>query len=1015
MRKLWLFLFFVQLSTLKGQELYFEPNVGQITVPPDYEQSEPLALIKVPLGQIYVLNDRLRLRLINPEDKPKIHQSVHFKDMDTSFTIRYQVMDVIFSEAQPPSHVLFEHPTEFYFNYYLSKNPKDWKTGVTGYKGIRLTDIYPNIDLKIYTQKGHVEFDWILKQGANVDNIQLKCAGIKNTEITPKGWSLFGENASFTLGPAIAFQENKPFNCTYVQKSENEVWVKTPNVSPTKPFRIDPVLVFSTYSGSTADNFGFTATFDNTGCLYAGGIVDASSRSYPVTTGAFQTTYGGSSNPAEPVYLPCDISISKYSPDGSTLLYATYLGGNDNEYPHSLCTDSKDNLLLLGSTESNDFPIHLDSNLQVNWTGGYDIVMTKFNPSGTQMMGGTYLGGRFNDGFQTNNATLRSNLLFNYADNYRGDITTDENGNVYIATCTQTDVINGINGYQSKNNGLTDGLVFSTSPNFSQLRWGTFLGGNEHDAAYSCRLDNQGHLFIGGGTESDNFPIEGNNPYDTVYRQAIDGFISKLDANNGNYLAGTYWGNWGISPEPVAYDQIYFIDLDPDGKVYFTGQTTGDITRTSGIYGQDRSGQMIGRFDNDLTTLELITTFGNTDRGNPSLSPSAFMVDDCYQIYFSGWGSNIGVGNSGTTDGLEVTTDAHQSNTDGNDFYLLALSKDAKSLLYASYFGGDESEDHVDGGTSRFDKRGIVYQSVCASCPNQPPGLNDFPTTTGAAFEDNISIRCSNASFKLDFRLGYSIDAKFRTVQTLCLKQRNEFTPVNRYTADYFWDFGDGDTSTLFSPIHTYKDTGTYRVYLRVVEPNSCNVEALDSFDVTVILSPEAEVEQFIQPCESGVLFQAKGDAFDSIFWDFGDNSEIIINDNPVTHEFDNPNFNCTVIFKNSLTGCVDTQFVTGNDTSGKIQVLQIANTITPNNDGFNDCFRIYGFSPECEKGYLRIYNRWGALVFHTDDLAHCWDGTVENAGPEVPSGTYFYILDLEETQNPNNPKMLNGVIHVIR
>jgi gliding motility-associated-like protein len=184
---------------------------------------------------------------------------------------------------------------------------------------------------------------------------------------------------------------------------------------------------------------------------------------------------------------------------------------------------------------------------------------------------------------------------------------------------------------------------------------------------------------------------------------------------------------------------------------------------------------------------------------------------------------------------------------------------------------------------------------------------------------------------------------------------------------------------------------------------------------VTVILSPEAEVEQFIQPCESGVLFQAKGDAFDSIFWDFGDNSEIIINDNPVSHEFDNPNFNCTVIFKNSLTGCVDTQFVTGNDTSGKIQELQIANTITPNNDGFNDCFRIYGFSPECEKGYLRIYNRWGALVFHTDDLAHCWDGTVENAGPEVPSGTYFYILDLEETQNPNNPKMLNGVIHVIR
>lgn len=1014
MRKALLLIFILQALALRAQDLYFEPNVGQINVPTE-EYDNPLAYVNVPLGQVYVLEDRLRLRLIRPEDKPKIHQSVHFKDLDTSFQIRYQVIDVIFVDARKPKQVLYEQPSPHYNNYYLSPNPDEWKTGIHAYKGIRLTEIYPNIDLKVYTLKGQVEFDWILKAGANPEQIRLKYDGVSNAEINSKGWFLDGENASFTLGKPVAYQNGKQIACNYKQTGERQVTVTTGTINHSLPFRIDPVLVFSTYSGSTADNFGFTATFDNTGCLYAGGIVDASSRNYPVTTGAFQTTYGGSTNPAEPVYLPCDISISKYSPDGSTLLFATYLGGNDNEYPHSLCTDNNNNLLLLGSTVSDDFPIHLDSNLQSNWGGGYDIVLSKFNTSGTQMMGGTFLGGRFNDGFQTNNAALRSSLLFNYADNYRGDITTDDQGNVYIATCTQSDNLSGFNGYQQTNQGLTDALVFSTSPNLSRIRWGTFLGGSQHDAAYSCRLDKNGHLFIGGGTESDDFPIEGNNPYDTVYRQAIDGYVTKLDAQNGDYIAGTYWGNWGISPEPVAYDQIYFIDLDPDGKVYFTGQTTGDITRTAGVYGQDQSGQMIGRFDNDLTTLELITTFGNTGRGNPSLSPSAFMVDDCYQIYLSGWGSNIGVGNVGTTQGLEITPNADQSTTDGNDFYLLALSRDAKSLLYASYFGGDESEDHVDGGTSRFDKRGIVYQSVCASCPNQPPGLNDFPTTTGAAFEDNISIRCSNASFKLDFRLGYSIDAKFKTTQTLCLKQRNEFQPLNKYSADYLWDFGDGDTSMRFDPVHTYKDTGTYNVVLRVIEPNSCNVEAIDSLKVRVILSPEAEIEQFIQPCESGVLFEAKGDAFDSIFWDFGDGSPIVINDNPASHEFDDPNFMATVVFKNSITGCVDTLMIPGNDTSARIQELQIANTITPNNDGKNDCFRIYGFSPECEKGYLRIYNRWGALVFHTDDLVHCWDGTVENSGPEVPTGTYFYILDLEETQNPNNPKSLNGVIHVIR
>jgi hypothetical protein len=111
----------------------------------------------------------------------------------------------------------------------------------------------------------------------------------------------------------------------------------------------------------------------------------------------------------------------------------------------------------------------------------------------------------------------------------------------------------------------------------------------------------------------------------------------------------------------------------------------------------------------------------------------------------------VGVGNEGTTQGLEVSGNAYQKTTDNNDFYLIVLGKDAKNLLYATYFGGDESEDHVDGGTSRFDKRGIIYQSVCSSCPSAPPGLNDFPTTSGSAFPTNVSYRCSNASFKFDF------------------------------------------------------------------------------------------------------------------------------------------------------------------------------------------------------------------------------------------------------------------------
>ena len=1011
-------------ALLKSQAAFFEPNVGQIIVPDTYQEKQPIAVFHHPLGQVYVCEDRLRIRVINTQDKPLIHQSFHYQNTDSAFTIRHQVFDIIFENAQTPQQTLFENPAPYYLNYYLGNDPKDWQHHIYPVQSITLKNLYPHIDLRVYTLNDQVEFDWILKPGADPENIKLRFAGHEKLKINHESISLNGKNAQFSIAPPLAYKGQrrekfppKKISCHYQKTSPNTVKLSLGKYDPQDTIIIDPVLVFSTYSGSTADNFGFTATYDNQGCLYAGGIVDASSRSYPVTPGAFQTTYGGSSNAAEPVYLPCDISISKYSPDGSTLLFATYLGGSNNEYPHSLATDLQNNLLLLGSTVSNNYPVHQDSAFQFSIGGGYDIVLTKFNASGSSLLGSTYLGGSFNDGFQTNNGGRRSELLYNYADNYRGDITTDRYGNVFIATCTQSENIpTSANAYQKSIGGATDALVLSTSPNFSKIRWLSYFGGINDDAAYSCRLDDSGNVFIGGGTASDNFPIEGNKPYSKVYKQAIDGFIMKLNGANGKYQAGTLWGNWGIAPEPVAYDQIYFIDIDPDGKIYFTGQTTGDITRSANCYGQNLSGQMIGRFNNNLDSLEFITTFGNSNRGNPDLSPTAFMVDDCYNIYFSGWGSIIGVGNEGTTVDLEITPDAHQKTTDGNDFYLLALSRNAENLLYASYFGGSESADHVDGGTSRFDKRGIVYQSVCASCPDEPPGLNDFPTTANAAYQSNISIRCSNASFKLDFRLGYSVDAEFTTTQTRCLKQESRFNPVNRYDAQYFWDFGDGDTSTQFSPTHVYKDTGSYKVTLTVIDTNSCNVSATQTEIIRVILAPKASLTFSTEPCVEETIISADGQYFDSISWEFGDGSAPQYNENPVAHTFPKGNFVTTAIFSNSITGCVDTVQINISDTTDKNPEMSLANTFTPDNDGFNDCFRIYGFSDICEKGEIRIFNRWGARVYKSDKLgSFCWNGQVDNQGAYVPSGTYFYIIDIIETQNPKLPKKINGTVQLIR
>jgi len=108
--------------------------------------------------------------------------------------------------------------------------------------------------------------------------------------------------------------------------------------------------------------------------------------------------------------------------------------------------------------------------------------------------------------------------------------------------------------------------------------------------------------------------------------------------------------------------------------------------------------------------------------------------------------SNAPYAVNSTTDGLPITDDAFQSVTDGSDFYLCVLAPDATELVYATWFGGGSSREHVDGGTSKFDKDGSVYQAVCAGCG----GNDDFPTTAGAWSNDNGSTNCNLGVFKFD-------------------------------------------------------------------------------------------------------------------------------------------------------------------------------------------------------------------------------------------------------------------------
>ena len=159
--------------------------------------------------------------------------------------------------------------------------------------------------------------------------------------------------------------------------------------NPKETLVIDPSIIFSTFTGSTTDNWGYTATPGPDGSFYAGGI--SFGTGYKVSPGAFQTTFSGGSDIEQ--IGGYDIAIFKFSPNGSNRLYATYLGGNGLEQPHSMVVDNAGNLIVAGRTTSTDYPTRAFAG-NPGPGGGYDIIITKFNATGTALLGSVKVGGR---------------------------------------------------------------------------------------------------------------------------------------------------------------------------------------------------------------------------------------------------------------------------------------------------------------------------------------------------------------------------------------------------------------------------------------------------------------------------------------------------------------------------------------------------------------------------------------------------------------------------------------------
>ena len=824
-------------------------------------------------------------------------------------------------------------PYKDYSNYFIGKDRSHWASNVKNYKTLVYKDLWQNINLEMIGQDNSVKYTFYVKPGGDASSIQL------HYDKTPKITLHKGQLIIKTILNELV--EHRPYAyqiiggktitvpCDFKLKKNVVSFSFPKGYDKRHELVIDPVLVFAASSGSTATNFGFCATYDPQGNLYSGSIsfgVD-----YPVVN-PYDSTYNGLTynifniNSGGVVSEHCpDVTITKYDSTGTFLHYSTYLGGSNSEIITSLIVDAQNNIYMHGATGSSDFPMTSQAydatfnggssiffaNSGTYFKYGTDLYVAKLSAGGNQLLASTFIGGSFNDGLNVNNTAYSTSnissasggehaadsLQYNYGDQYRGEIQLDNYGNPVISSCSRSSDFPIVNGFGTTLKGQQDAVVFKMNPGLSQLQWSTFIGGKDNDAGYGMVIGKDNKVYTTGGTRSSDFPVS-KTAIDTTYGGGwCDGYITKISQNGDSLLAATYIGT-------PAYDQSFFIQLDKAQNVYVYGQSLGSMSVTpSTIHQVANTHQFISKLNNNLSQLIYQTVFGNSSTYT-DISPTAFLIDNCENVYVAGWGGDLRTND--TMYNMPITPGAIQTNNpDGYNFYLMQLNKNCDSLLYGTYYGGNQSAEHCHGGNSRYDKRGIVYQSLCTGCGS----FQDFPITPGAwptpilSPPDSVNGAynwpgggCNNATFKIDFKTPL-VTANYTANKYGCAPLTVNFKNVSSNATSILWNFGGGQTSTAQNFSKTYT-AGSYTAMLIATNTTTCNQHDTTIIYITVLPSPQASFTFSYDSCVNNAVFQNTssftGGAL-TYSWNFG-NGQTSTSQNPGTINYSAGTYTASLI-----------------------------------------------------------------------------------------------------------------------
>jgi hypothetical protein len=571
------------------------------------------------------------------------------------------------------------------YNYFIGNDPSRWRTEVPGYGAIRYRGLYPGIDVVVRTENGRLEYDLLLAPGAEPAEIVVHCEGAESLCIDEDGSLVLNtaagpleqpRPATYQIGAA---GDREPIRCSYRLLSQDRFGFDVPSRAREELLVIDPGLVYSTFLGGTGDDNEGGFALDPTGAVVATGHTDSSD--FPSSPGAYDTTFNGGL---------FDVFVAKLSADGSSLLYATFLGGSANDDQPRVTVDAAGAAFVTGHTDSADYPTTPGA-YDTSFNGADDVFVTKLSADGSTLLYSTFLGGSASDVGQ--------------------DIAVDANAAALVTGFTHSSNFPTTPGaFDTSFNGSNDAFVAKLNANGTSLLYSTFLGGSGEDGSYvhlmDLALDATGAAHVTGTTNSSDFPTT-PGAFDTTFNGANDVFVAALSADGSALLYSTFLGGSSLNyPGDIA--------VDATGAAFVTGFTySSDFPTTSGAFDTTINGAFdtfVSKLSANGGSLVYSTFLGGTNRD----SGGGIAVDILGAVFVSG-----------ATDSFDfpTTNGAYDTSFNGsNDAFVTKLSTDGSSLQYSTFLGGSSS----DGANSiAVDVTGAVVVAGAASS-------SDFPTTPGA-------------------------------------------------------------------------------------------------------------------------------------------------------------------------------------------------------------------------------------------------------------------------------------------